>query len=469
MSAPRHVGVIDIGKTNVKVAVVDLAGRREIGVLKRSNAVVAGPPYPHYDIEGHWQFLCEALASLNADHGIDAISVTAHGASLVLLDETGNLATPVVDYEFGGPDDLAAAYDGIRPDFAETGSPRLPAGLNAGAQLFWQFRSDPELERRVATVLTYPQYWTFRLTGVLANEVTSLGCHTDLWNPRQADFSSLVTNLGLQEKMAPVKKAVECTGPLLPGIAEATGLPPQTTVACGIHDSNASLLPHLLERKAPFTVLSTGTWVIALAIGGRDMPLDPARDTLINVNAFGDPVPSARFMGGREFDLVMGDRPAGCTEPEAAAVLERQIMLFPAVEPKSGPFQGKNARWNAEETTLTAGERFAALSFYLALMSAECLEMIGADGPTIVEGPFSQNLRFLAMLEAATGRPVDTSKTSATGTSIGAALLVTGGADLSAPKHASPKRQTETDPRAGAYASAWRAQVASVPFSEGRA
>ena len=31
--------------------------------------------------------------------------------------------------------------------------------------------------------------------------------------------------------------------------------------------------------------------------------LDPSRDTLINVNGLGNPVPSARFMGGREFDF----------------------------------------------------------------------------------------------------------------------------------------------------------------------
>ena len=41
-----------------------------------------------------------------------------------------------------------------------------------------------------------------------------------------------------------------------------------------------------------------------MAIGGRETALDPARDTLINVNALGDPVPSARFMGGRELDAV---------------------------------------------------------------------------------------------------------------------------------------------------------------------
>jgi sugar (pentulose or hexulose) kinase len=59
-------------------------------------------------------------------------------------------------------------------------------------------------------------------------------------------------------------------------------------------------------------------------------------------------------------------------------------------------------------------------------MTATCLELIGGDGPTTVEGPFAQNPLFNCMLAAATGRPVATSETS-TGTSIGAALLASDG------------------------------------------
>ncbi|MET1414336.1 FGGY family carbohydrate kinase [Roseibium sp. HPY-6] len=294
----RHVGVIDIGKTNLKVAVVDLACETEIGVVTRPNRVLPGPPYPYFDLAGHWDFVCDALRALNEEHGIEALSVTTHGASVVLLNRDGDLAAPMLDYEFDGPDTLAAEYDLIRPDFDETGSPRLSMGLNLGAQLHWQLKSDPDLLDRIATVLTYPQYWTYRLTGVLANEVTSLGCHTDLWSPAGNRYSSLVTNLGLTEKMAPVKKAGDQVGKLLPQVAECTGLAENTPAICGIHDSNASLYPHLLRRNPPFSVVSTGTWVIALAVGGDDVVPDPQRDTLINVNAFGDPVPSARFMGG---------------------------------------------------------------------------------------------------------------------------------------------------------------------------
>ncbi|WP_299479425.1 FGGY-family carbohydrate kinase [uncultured Roseibium sp.] len=455
----RHVGVIDIGKTNLKVAVVDLVRETEIGVLTRPNRVLPGPPYPHFDLESHWNFVCDALYTLNGRHGIEALSVTTHGASGVLLNREGDFAAPMLDYECDGPDAVAAEYDLIRPDFDETGSPRLAMGLNLGAQLYWQLKSDPDLLDRIATVLTYPQYWTYRLTGVLANEVTSLGCHTDLWSPAKNRYSALVAKLGLTEKMAPVKKAGDRIGKLLPRVAERTGLAENTPVVCGLHDSNASLYPHLLRRTPPFSVVSTGTWVIALAVGGDDVVPDPHRDTLINVNAFGDPVPSARFMGGREFDLVMKGRNAVQGQAGTTRVLRDRIMLFPAVEPRSGPFQGQVARWSIPEEDLTDGERYAAVSFYLAMMTSECPLMTGAQGPVIVEGPFAKNALYLEMLEAATQRTVHAPEGIATGTSIGAALLF--GEQDTSRGQTTVAEETGIDPKPElrSYAGSWRDTV----------
>lgn len=68
---------------------------------------------------------------------------------------------PVLDYEFDGPDSLADLYDQIRPDFAETFSPRLPLGLNLGAQLFWQARTFPAAFSRADRLVTDPQYWAW--------------------------------------------------------------------------------------------------------------------------------------------------------------------------------------------------------------------------------------------------------------------------------------------------------------------
>ncbi|MDX8498083.1 FGGY-family carbohydrate kinase [Mesorhizobium sp. VK4C] len=415
------VAVIDIGKTNAKVALVDLGRMVEVTLRRTANAPVRQAPYPHHDVEALWTFILNSLADLNRERRIDAISITTHGATGALVDHSGELALPVLDYEFDGPDQLAADYEAIRPPFAETGTPRLPIGLNLGAQFFWQQKRFPAEFARAAAMLMYPQYWALRLTGVAANEVTSLGCHTDLWNPWTSDYSSLVDRMGWRQLMAPVRSAKDRLGPILPAISQRTGLDPRTPVFCGLHDSNASLLPHLLSDAPPFSVVSTGTWVVTMAVGGKKVELDPARDTLVNVNALGDPVPSARFMGGREFSLLTDGQPVDWSEDDVAAVLARKASLLPSTQQGSGPFPHRAAQWR-NAGALSPGQRFVAISFYLALMTATCLDLIGGDGPTTVEGPFAQNRLFIRMLAAATGRPVVASETS-TGTSIGAALL----------------------------------------------
>lgn len=421
MTEIRHVAVIDIGKTNAKLALVDMATLSEIAVRKMPNAVLQNGPYPHYNVEALWRFILQGLSDLQRNHDVDAISVTTHGACAALIDEAGNLALPVLDYEYDGFGAVAALYGAERPPFAETGSPHLPMGLNLGAQIFWQQKTFSEAFAKTSKILMCPQYWSYRLTGVASSEVTSLGCHTDLWSPTTNDYSSLVDKMGWRKLMAPLWSATKPLGRITPEIARATGLNPETPVACGIHDSNASLVPHLLAHAKPFTVISTGTWVISMAIGGVPPELDEHRDTLVNINAFAEPVPSARFMGGREFQLIMGDDHPSVTPEDVASVLSKGIFLLPSIVEGSGPFAKSKSRWVGNPSP---AEREVAASFYLGLMTATCLRLINGEGDIIVEGPFASNNDFLDMLSAATGLSTTTSQNATTGTTIGASLLL---------------------------------------------
>ncbi|NNU36390.1 carbohydrate kinase [Rhizobium sophorae] len=420
----RRIAVLDIGKTNAKVVVLDSETGAEIAVLKRPNIAIKSGPYPHYDVEALWSFALDALKSLAREPGFDAISITTHGASAALLGRDGVLAMPVIDYEHEYPQEIRDAYTGLRPSFDETFSPRLAMGLNVGAQLHYQKTAFAEEFAEVATILTYAQYWTARLTGVTANELTSLGCHTDLWNPREGHYSSLVDRLGIRDLMAPIRSAFDALGPVLPDIATELGLAAPVPVYCGIHDSNASLLPHLVHREAPFAVVSTGTWVINFGVGGDLDHLDPSRDTLANVDAYGRAVPSSRFMGGREFEILSAE--IGLADEKAAQaaigpVIGKGMMLLPNIASGSGPFPGKASRWiGAEEASRE--ERSAAARLYLALMTDACLGLVSAKGAIIVEGPFALNGTYLKLLAALTGREV-MALPGSTGTSQGAALL----------------------------------------------
>lgn len=450
---PRHIAVIDIGKTNAKVVLIDAKTQTQLGAHTRPNAVLADGPYPHADVEGLWDFIGKSLRALQAAHGIGGISITTHGATAALMAED-ELALPVLDYEYEGPEASHSAYGAARPEFAETLSPCLPNGLNLGAQIFWQQQAFPKDFGRVTAILAYPQYWAWRLTGVLASEVTSLGCHTDLWAPDRADFSSLVDRQGWRALFPAVQPAASVLGPILPKIAEKFGLPANIPVACGIHDSNASLVPHLDRHETPFTIISSGTWTIAMTVGGDTASLDQARDSLANVDARGRPVPTTRFMGGREFDALV-PQIATPGADDIAAVIDGDIQALPSFAPGVGPFGNAEGRWTVDPGTLTASQRTAAASLYLALMARTCLSLSGLGRSITIEGPLARNTLFGSALARLANVPVFMSADS-TGTSLGAALLF-GGDSVHTPE-AQPIVSLDHD-GFDAYAARWQARL----------
>lgn len=421
------VAVVDIGKTTAKLALVDAGTGATLDARTRPNRVLPGPPYPHADVAGLWDFIVAGLAAVAGGRDIAGIAVTTHGATAALM-AGRELALPVLDYEHDGPEAVAADYDAVRPGFGETLSPRLPAGLNLGAQLHWQARAFPEEFARATAILTYPQYWAWRLSGVMAAELTSLGCHTDLWAPEAGRFSSLVVRQGWQGLFPPVLPASQMLGPVRGSVAAAAGVNPAAPVVCGIHDSNASLLPWLRRIEAPFTVVSSGTWTIVMTVGGGLGRLDPARDSLANVDALGRAVPTARFMGGREYAALVGETPAAAGPADLAAVVAKGVLPLPTRAAGVGPFPAGRGGWLGDAGGLAPAERTAAADLYLALVTRACLGLAGCGGRIVVEGPLARNPLYCGALAALAGVPVHASP-DATGTAAGAAGLFAGLAD----------------------------------------
>ncbi len=418
----RHIAVIDIGKTNAKLVLFDMSARREIATLTTANTVLPAPPYPHYDLDRLSAFILDGLGQLQARHGIDAVSITTHGATAVLM-AGDELALPVLDYEYDGPQAWRSQYDIVRGAFTETLSPALPVGLNLGAQLFFQQKTQAEAFARVTDILFYPQYWAYRLTGLKAGERTSLGVHTDLWAPDKNDYAALVDRMNWRALFPPLLPTRSVLGPVSAAIAAETGLSPETDVAVGIHDSNASLLPHLLSVTEPLSVVSSGTWTILMSPGAPTGGLDADRDCLANIDAFGRPVPTARFMGGREFEILMGDGPfSPPEEKDIDHVLSHDIMVLPSFAGEVGPFPHKKGAWINGPAGLSPAQKLVAVSLYLALMTRTGFTLSGMGEDIVVEGPLARNKLYAKALAGLTGKRVHLS-TDATGTSFGAALL----------------------------------------------
>mgnify|MGYP001048334653 CR=1 FL=1 len=449
----KAVAVLDIGKSNAKLALLDLDTREILAIRTRRNTVRPGPPYPHFDVDGIWDWFLDGLTELSRGAEITVISTTTHGAAIAVLGEDG-LALPVLDYEHPGPDEFADDYRSARGDFAEILSPDLPGGLNAGRQLFWMARRFPEEFAKAKAIVPYPQYWVWRLTGKRVAEATSFGAHSDLWNGRDQTYSRLADEQGWTALFPPRLAAWDTVGPVLPEIAERTGLSPECRVVAGIHDSNASLLPHILARPLPFTVISTGTWMISFAAGGSLDHLHPERGGLAYADAFARPVPSAMSMTGREFEILTEGKAAEPSEADTRSVIERRVMALPGFVAGNGPFGRRKGSWSIDPATLPPGERTAAASLYVALVAETCLTLTGAQGPVLIEGPFAKNRLFLSALAALVDRPV-IGRPDATGTTEGAALL----ADGPDHPHAAAPDPAPAEPLGGdfaAYAALWK-------------
>ena len=390
------VVIIDIGKTNSRAILADLTARREIAQRRMENRVLPGPPYPHLDVAALEAFILGALTEFAAMARLSGIMVIGHGATVALVDQRG-LVLPVLDYECAAPDELAAEYDRLRPDFAVTGSPRMSGGLNIGAQLHWLRRRFPDQVAQARHALFWPQYWTWRLTGRALSEVSYATSHGDLWSladAAPAGGTMAGVTAGLFPPLAPAQAVA---GALRPELAAAHGLPAGLAVHVGAHDSSLALVPHAGPgARAPSVVMSTGTWLTAFAIGVETMPQQAAPGVMASLDVFGRLVPNFRFMAGKARAEIL-DSLAG-------------LPMRPTAECRIVQDAG-TGRFRLIDRTGAAvqpggGDPVAGLDRLLARDAIAGLHAIGGQGPIHVTGPFAGNRDFVAALQRGWPFPV---------------------------------------------------------------
>ena len=464
-----HRAVLDIGKTHVKLLVFDADGQPVEQRVRPNASVMSDLGYPALDTAGIEAWLYESLASLPQRGDLTHIVATTHGAAFAAL-AAGKLALPVIDYEFDGVSTVDDAYAREAGEFSETLSPLLPGGLNAGKALYWLQRQFPERFAHIDTILPYPQYWAWLLSGVAASEVTSLGCHTHLWAPAARDFSRFAHRQGWAAHFAPLRPAWDALGTVRPELARRLGLPADCQVLCGIHDSNACLARYL-KRWPAMTLISSGTWTVIMAPGGGTGRLDPARDMLGNVSLTGEVVPTARFMGGREFAwLLDGAKPDTATAEALAALIRKQVFAIPSFARQGGPFGGHpgyvevaGERLDSPlDAVLSEEERATLAAFYCAQVSAWLVQYLDAPSPLVVDGPYARNPLYLSLLAGLLpGHTCFGADSELEGTAAGAWLL-TGWGDMSTSQGEwTPVEALKLD-GLSAYQQAWQAKLPSA-------
>jgi sugar (pentulose or hexulose) kinase len=430
------IAVIDIGMTNKKVAVYDDALCQLDAKYQNFPPVIVKGLETH-DLEGMETWFTACLKEFAKQYPIKALAVTAHGATLVCVGKDGKPSLPCVFYthepgedfynrfyeQFGKPEDLQA----------RTGTPAFRAMINPAKGIFFAKEQFPDLFGNTVSVLPYPQYWGLRFTGNKGTESTYMGNHTYLWDQVDNTLSSVARDLGIAN-LIPDKlyNSWDVLGTITSELAEKTGLPADTIVTMGIHDSNSALLPHFAKKgERGFILNSTGTWCVIMnpveRYGFEKGEL--GKVVLFNISAFGSPIKTGIFLGGLEFEIwskaIMkqhnrNDYPAWNEALYRSILQNKKLFLLPELTPGSGQYpasrsrvvdNGKEFLFDAEAGALKTippcfddyETAFAILCISLVMQTITALERTGLQKgyEVFTEGGFRKNESYNKLLSSA--------------------------------------------------------------------
>jgi sugar (pentulose or hexulose) kinase len=301
MSPQSVIAIFDIGKTNKKLFLFDEQYRIVFERSARFTETIDEDGFPCENLESLCRSVFDSLKEIFSlkQFIIKAVNFSTYGASLVYLDKNGEPLTPIYNYLKPYPEKLSerfyTAYGGKEQFSLQTASPVL-GSLNSGLQLYRLKYDQEETFKKLRFALHLPQYLSFLLTGRYCSDLTSIGCHTGLWDFEKNTYHQWVQ----QEKLSVYLAPVENSHKIFPSILQEY----PCRVGIGLHDSSAALIPYLTSFNIPFVLISTGTWNISLNPFNKT-PLtseELRRDCLCYLQYQGEPVKASRLHAGPEHE-----------------------------------------------------------------------------------------------------------------------------------------------------------------------
>src|SRR5262249_45857815 len=196
-----------------------------------------------------------------------------------------------------------------------TASPVL-GSLNSGMQLYRMKIENPDKFFHIRFALHLHQYICWLLTQKTSSDITSVGCHTNLWDFSSNYYHNWVIRENVLEKLAPIQSS-GMVYPLRDDIPMESFLAEDCISGIGLHDSSAALIPYLEYFREPFILVSTGTWCISMnPFNKKPLTADELQhDCLCYLTYKGSPVKSSRYFAGNEHAQQV-DRIAGFFQKE---------------------------------------------------------------------------------------------------------------------------------------------------------
>lgn len=413
------IAVFDIGKTNKKLFLYDHTLQTVFEKSVVLPEIVDEDNFLSEDINALSSFVLNELDAVLEDPSylVKGVNFSAYGASLVYLDQNGKVLTPLYNYLKPYPKTLQESFYshyGGQNEFSRSAASPVLGSLNSGMQLYRVKYEQPEFFKSLAHVLHLPQYLSWLITGKFYTELTSIGCHTNLWNFDKQTYQQWLSDEGIL--------------PLLPDMVSSSSVVyvdykgKDIAVGIGLHDSSSALIPYLNQRESNFMLLSTGTWCISLNPFNHS-PLteeELKNDCLCYLQSNGKPVKAARYFGGhihQEFVQNIATH---------FSVSQDEILTYSFTDEEILELK----KSDIGEDYLTAID--AKSAYFIALQKLVKHQKKSMDwvlhnasvDEIIVDGGFAQNKLFMQLLSYQFSNIIIIASSVHQGSSLGAAMVL---------------------------------------------
>jgi sugar (pentulose or hexulose) kinase len=297
----KVIAIFDIGKTNKKLFLFNDEYKIVYEQSSKFEEIVDEDGFSCDDIKSLSEWVKTSLLDVLSQQEFDvkAINFSTYGASFVYIDDKGEVVTPLYNYLKPYAENLQKkfydTYSGEDEFSRITASPVL-GNLNSGMQIYRIKFEKPEVFKKIKHALHLPHYVSYLLTGDAHSEITSIGCHTNLWNFDSNEYHQWVKAEGIDRLLPEIKNCTDVLPSIFPGAPDKIGV--------GLHDSSAALIPYLMSVSEPFILISSGTWCISLnPFNNTPLTIDELKqDCLCYLQYTGQPVKASRLFAGHEHD-----------------------------------------------------------------------------------------------------------------------------------------------------------------------
>ncbi|MBL7700010.1 MAG: carbohydrate kinase [Chitinophagaceae bacterium] len=425
--------IFDIGKTNKKAFVFDNNYKIIYEESHRIPEIKDEDGFPCDDLETLTEWILATLKKITSskEFRISAVNFSSFGASFVHINELGQPLLPLYSYLKPLSPEIKnkffSDYGGEAKISRETASPVLDS-LNSGLQLY-RLKYEKSIHTKPGYSLHLPQYLSYLVTRKVYSDITSIGCHTMLWNFEKDDYHDWVNKEGLLKRLAPVYPSSQ--------LLDAESKWGQLKSGIGLHDSSSAITPYLATFREPFALISTGTWSISLnPFNHRTLTSkELEQDCLCFFSYRKKPVKASRFFAGNVHEQAE-KRIAGQFNKKnnffnqvrfdtgIVETLEKKFHQDARTEFVPGPVLFDDREMSDFNSYEEAYHQLILDIIHLQVLSTNLvLEGSGAR-KIFVDGGFSKNEVFMKLLARAYTDYEVYSATVAQASAIGAALVL---------------------------------------------